>query len=275
MLTNQNWIGYSEEWTTLTTQVTRPPWAWGEPHSNLIACIYEIGWFPKGKFRCCSLKWEWFPHCKINICPLHPDPSVRIKSVLPPPAHWMSGPVGTSLCFVAVGVLVAKSCPTLWDPMDCSPPGSSIHGISQARILEWAAISFSRGYSWPRDRTPHHLHGQAYSLPLHHQRSSLCALCTRKFTPTISVYKHSGRQEPGSPRYLGPVLCPHCLAKCPCALEDTPPPWLPPAPDAELSHHSARQLSTNLERAFRSHCQPGSSGTRTLRDPGMLAWQVR
>ena len=40
--------------------------------------------------------------------------------------------------------LAAKSCLTLWDPMDYSPPGSSIHGISQARILEWAAIAFSR-----------------------------------------------------------------------------------------------------------------------------------
>ena len=39
------------------------------------------------------------------------------------------------------------------DPMDCSPPGSSIHGILQARTLEWVAISFSRGSSQPRDRT--------------------------------------------------------------------------------------------------------------------------
>ena len=43
--------------------------------------------------------------------------------------------------------LVAQSCPTLCDPMDCSPPGFSVHGISQARILEWVAISFSRGSS--------------------------------------------------------------------------------------------------------------------------------
>ena len=41
---------------------------------------------------------------------------------------------------------VAQSCPTLRDPVDCSLPGSSIHGILQARILEWAAISFSRKY---------------------------------------------------------------------------------------------------------------------------------
>ena len=47
----------------------------------------------------------------------------------------------------------AQSCPTLWEPMDCSPPGSSVHGISQARILVWVAMPFSRISSWPRDRT--------------------------------------------------------------------------------------------------------------------------
>ena len=44
-------------------------------------------------------------------------------------------------------------CLTLYDPMDYNPPGSSVHGIFQPRILEWVAISFSRGSSWPRDRT--------------------------------------------------------------------------------------------------------------------------
>ena len=47
----------------------------------------------------------------------------------------------------------AQSCPILCDPVDCSPPGSCIHGILQARILEWAAMPFSRGSSWPRDQT--------------------------------------------------------------------------------------------------------------------------
>ena len=46
---------------------------------------------------------------------------------------------------------VAQSCPTLCDPVDCSLPGSSVHGILQARILEWVAISFSRGSSRPRN----------------------------------------------------------------------------------------------------------------------------
>ena len=44
---------------------------------------------------------------------------------------------------------VAQPCLTLWDPMDCSPPGSTVHGIFQARILEGVAISYSRGSSWP------------------------------------------------------------------------------------------------------------------------------
>ena len=49
--------------------------------------------------------------------------------------------------------LVAKSCPTFAIPMDWSLSGSSVHGILQVRILEWVAISFSRGSSWPRNRT--------------------------------------------------------------------------------------------------------------------------
>ena len=49
--------------------------------------------------------------------------------------------------------LVAQSCPTLCDPMDCSPPGSSVHWILQARILEWVAMPSSRRSSPPRDQT--------------------------------------------------------------------------------------------------------------------------
>ena len=50
--------------------------------------------------------------------------------------------------------LVAKLCPILCDPIDHSLTGSSVRGTSQARILEWVAISFSRGSSQPRDQTP-------------------------------------------------------------------------------------------------------------------------
>ena len=48
---------------------------------------------------------------------------------------------------------VTQSCPSLCDPMGCSPPGSSVQGIFQARILKWVAISFSKGSSQPRDWT--------------------------------------------------------------------------------------------------------------------------
>ena len=47
----------------------------------------------------------------------------------------------------------SQSCLTLCDPRDCSPPVSSVHGVSQARIPEWVAISFSRESAWPRDQT--------------------------------------------------------------------------------------------------------------------------
>ena len=52
-----------------------------------------------------------------------------------------------------VKIEVAQSCPTLCDPIDCSLPGSSVHGIFQAIVLEGIAISFSRGSSQPRART--------------------------------------------------------------------------------------------------------------------------
>ena len=50
-------------------------------------------------------------------------------------------------------VLVTQSCPTLCNPMDCSPPGFFLHGILQARTLGWVAMPFSRVSSQPRDRT--------------------------------------------------------------------------------------------------------------------------
>ena len=52
---------------------------------------------------------------------------------------------------------VAQSCPTLSDPMDCSLPGSSIHGIFQARVLEWGAIAFSQLLLFNKQLFPNHL----------------------------------------------------------------------------------------------------------------------
>ena len=58
---------------------------------------------------------------------------------------------GVSLCVPQV--LVTQSCPTLCSPLECSLPGSFVHGILQARILEWVTIPFSRGSSLCRDRS--------------------------------------------------------------------------------------------------------------------------
>ena len=58
-----------------------------------------------------------------------------------------------SLEFNNFYVIISQSCPTLCEPTDCSLPGSSVHGIFQAIVLEWIAISFSSGSSRPRDRT--------------------------------------------------------------------------------------------------------------------------
>ena len=57
----------------------------------------------------------------------------------------------TVITAVKVKVLITQSYPTLYDPMDCSPTGSSVHGILQARILERVAMPFSRGASGPMD----------------------------------------------------------------------------------------------------------------------------
>ena len=85
------------------------------------------------------------------------------------------------------------SCPTLCSPMDCSPPGTSIHGISQARIVEWVAISFSRGsnlsllhwqvdsYRWSTRETPFLI-----LLTKWHKIISLCS--PNSFFPELQIF---------------------------------------------------------------------------------------
>ena len=84
----------------------------------------------------------------------------------------------------------AQSCPTLCDPMDCSPPDSSVHGILQARILEWVAISFSRGSSQPRDWTRVSCICRQMLYPLSHQGSPnrrLALLITWTYMSCFSI----------------------------------------------------------------------------------------
>ena len=85
------------------------------------------------------------------------------RSGVPSPSPWIRPSMRTKYqyhlplekrkCEYISRVLVAQSCPTLCDPLGHRLPGSSVHGILQARILEWVAIPFSRGSSQPRDQT--------------------------------------------------------------------------------------------------------------------------
>ena len=85
----------------------------------------------------------------------------RFKSEVKPIEYlWFLNSVCVCVC---VCVWVAQSCPALCDPMDCSPPGSSVHRILQARILEWVAMSFSRGSStWQADSLPFEPPGKTF-----------------------------------------------------------------------------------------------------------------
>ena len=98
--------------------------------------------------RCWEPKWPMFTICFPSLQPKSGPLAVRVGQhhrVLT--ANWCSC-IGSSHCCV-----VAKSSLTLCNPMDCSLPGSSVQEILQARILEWVAVSFSRGSSQPRDWT--------------------------------------------------------------------------------------------------------------------------
>ena len=82
---------------------------------------------------------------------LHPSLGDLFKVSLPL-RNWASSVLDIFFIWCAL-CFVTQSCLTLCDPMDCSPAGSSVHGILQARILEWVAMPSTRGSSQPRDRT--------------------------------------------------------------------------------------------------------------------------
>ena len=73
----------------------------------------------------------------------HPAYLTYMQSTSCEMVGWMKHKLSECTYIYKLEVVVTQSCPTLYYPMDCSPPGSSVHRISQARILEWVAISFS------------------------------------------------------------------------------------------------------------------------------------
>ena len=106
-------------------------------------------------------------------------------------------------------MLVVQWYPTLWDPMDCSPPGSSVHEILQARILEWVTIPFSRGSSQSRDQTrsPALQADSSLSEPPGKYRGNTNTM--NLWTPVAST------EAPGEGGSFSPApshICPICLS---------------------------------------------------------------
>ena len=104
-------------------------------------CYWECCWQVDGKSKGPDFRGFW---CSTEVSLWKMILQSLLGSCLPRSAPLL---VCVHVCSVAL------SCPTLCDPMDYSPPGSSVHGIFQARTLEWIAVSFSRGSSSPRNRT--------------------------------------------------------------------------------------------------------------------------
>ena len=101
-----------------------------------------------GIFQARILKWVAMPSSR---GPLWPRAWTHFPCISCTAHRFFTSEPPGNLCKICV--LVTQSCPTLCDPIHYSPPGSSNHGISQARILGWIAISFSRRSSQTRDWT--------------------------------------------------------------------------------------------------------------------------
>ena len=133
----------------LISHCSRLPLRTQERSLRLESCLQEI----TGKKFFCAPTWFHFPLSWIL-------PTIRVVISYPLKVHicnnhhWFQAffKFSSLLNFSFLG-LGLSHVQLFWNPMDCSPPGSSVHGISQARILEWVAISFSREFSQPRDGT--------------------------------------------------------------------------------------------------------------------------
>ena len=102
--------------------------------------------------------------------------------------------------------LVIPSCPALSNPVDCSPPGTSVHGILQARTLEWVAVPFSRGSTWPREWIciPCVMRSFLTSEPL--GKPNMCMLCLLVSQSCLTLRNPMDYSLPGSSVH-GPDMC--------------------------------------------------------------------
>ena len=102
---------------------------------------------------------EWRKNTRDNIIPRDLHNNVLPITVLEQEREWSGYFIPQMPCqhfrfmFMFMFMSFSQLCRTLGNPMDCSPPGSSVHGVLQARILEWVAMSSSRGSSWLREWT--------------------------------------------------------------------------------------------------------------------------
>ena len=163
-------------------------------------------------------------------------------------------PVGMYRCEVKI----AQSCPTLCDPMDCSLPGSSVHGIFQATVLEWVAISFSRASARPRD----------WIRISCIDRRILYHCATWEANPMIQnvfigswgnqslgVEKHCLEQLTGDVNWRWPLRCLGCMF--PPSMPPPAPPTPTPTPTpSSLGHSAGPPLPRNFHQG---QCGPGSA----------------
>ena len=128
---------------------------------------FRLDYFPKGVLKCSqTISYLYAYGCHKTAQVMH-SPTMLLNQWIKSCVKWklMLENNCPGCCKHRLGKIVfvlknknsvskvAQSFPTLCDPVDCSLPGSSVHGILQARILEWVAMSFSKGSSRPRDRT--------------------------------------------------------------------------------------------------------------------------
>ena len=111
---------------------------WNSPGQNaevgylsLLQGIFPTQGLNPGLLHCKRILYQ-LSHREAQKCPL------KVTNKI-----WLKNSLACALC--------AQSCPTLCEPMDCNPQVSSVHEIFQARTLEWVAIFYPRGCSWPRD----------------------------------------------------------------------------------------------------------------------------
>ena len=107
----------------------------------------------EGEILSVGRTWDNAPHCSLCLEGEKVKYGITYRLwALANGLAWWSGIWKQNDWGKNVSLLVAQSCLTLCNPMECSPPGFSVHGISQARTPEWVAIPFSKGSSWPRDQ---------------------------------------------------------------------------------------------------------------------------